>query len=1011
MRSSTDHLSTTLRATWLAPVGLCVLLAMLSGCMLRNPEVVFDDDIGHFKALAKAVEYADADVVEWDQSIAAGRPTTIEEEPAERVPLYMTPQDAIQVALANSTVLRDLGVLVLQRPDSVQTIHGPALAETDPRYGIEAALSAFDTQFLASYFADNNDYYSNNELLSGGTHQLQQDLNNGRIQLSKRAATGTQFFLRHNIDYEANNIPVPPNTFHSYWTANVETEFRHPLLQGSGVDFNRVAGPYATPGNYNGVVLARINTDISLAEFELGLRDVVSGVEDAYWNLYFAYRKLDAKIASRNAAYTAWQEIKAKGEDRPEEIEARMAYLTAEQEVQDALTGRLGETSPSLVNNPSQGSVPTPLQTVSGLQVLERRLRLLMGMPINDGQIIVPTLDPSPAPVAFEWDEVTSEALARRSELKRQRQQIKRAELQLAASRNFLLPRFDLVGRYRWRGFGHSLLNAERDLPDPIDNAYASMVSGDYQEWRVGGELTFPVGFRQAHSAVRFAQLQVARDKAVLQEQERHVINDLSNAYAELRNVQEVVRRMYNLRVAAHERVAKIEERRQVGGLPGTEGDTPDEDRLRDQLMEARRRAAEADIEYYAALVSYAKSIKGVHFQKGSLLEYNNIFLAEDTWGGKRSTRPPAEMNYQLDPSRRGEVLDPNKGEFELPAELEPRSPSDRAANPDLLEGVAPPAFQDRRGRTSLPPADAYSPPDSYTPSDAYVPSDAPGAGARGGAPRLTPDAPPTADLLEDVSPPQFRSGDRRGAAGFAPVVVAPATPANQDAGSGSVRANSANANGVGPNSVDAIRGGANSGGLNGIVTAPAERRPADVATPEGTSTPKDADSPAATLANRARRMSTTTISRDGSTVRAARSATTPSRGGGIENTESNMGESADSKVEPNSSSPSTPPIGIEKPAADLLDGVSPPTFQTPARRTNGRTSSVAPASSRQIAADAGNGDAVVRRASGEAQRGGVAPAAATRNLERLPPADEADESDSAPRFDAVRPAGFNRSR
>ncbi|HND53832.1 MAG TPA: TolC family protein, partial [Pirellulaceae bacterium] len=774
------------------------------------------------------------------------------------------------------------------------------------------------------------------------------------------------------------------NTFHSYWTANVETEFRHPLLQGSGVDFNRVAGPYATPGNYNGVVLARINTDISLAEFELGLRDVVSGVEDAYWNLYFAYRKLDAKIASRNAAYTAWQEIKAKGEDRPEEIEARMAYLTAEQEVQDALTGRLGETSPSLVNNPSQGSVPTPLQTVSGLQVLERRLRLLMGMPINDGQIIVPTLDPSPAPVAFEWDEVTSEALARRSELKRQRQQIKRAELQLAASRNFLLPRFDLVGRYRWRGFGHSLLNAERDLPDPIDNAYASMVSGDYQEWRVGGELTFPVGFRQAHAAVRFAQLQVARDKAVLQEQERHVINDLSNAYAELRNVQEVVRRMYNLRVAAHERVAKIEERRQVGGLPGTEGDTPDEDRLRDQLMEARRRASEADIEYYAALVSYAKSIKGVHFQKGSLLEYNNIFLAEDTWGGKRSTRPPAEMNYQLDPSRRGEVLDPSKGEFELPAELEPRSPSDKAANPDLLEGVAPPAFQDRRGRTSLPPADAYSPPDAYTPSDAYVPSDAPGAGVRSRSPRVAPDAPPTADLLEDVSPPQFRSSDLRGAAGFSPVVVAPtpsaaaaaAPPAAESSRSG---VNGSGANGSGLNISGSNGGGENRIGASGVVAAPAVTMGADASGTNGR------ESASAELANRERRMSTTTINRDGSTVRAARSASQNGRAGAASRTgdanaagnglsaniisvdgEGNGGESTDSGVAPRPSTSANPPIGIEKPASDLLNEVSPPTFQAPARRGDGRTSAVAPGSARQAIAagggGGGSGAAIVRR-------------------------------------------------
>ncbi len=52
----------------------------------------------------------------------------------------------------------------------------------------------------------------------------------------------------------------------------------------------------------NGVLLARVNTDISIAEFEAGVRDLVSNVENAYWDLYFAYRDLDAKITARDSA-------------------------------------------------------------------------------------------------------------------------------------------------------------------------------------------------------------------------------------------------------------------------------------------------------------------------------------------------------------------------------------------------------------------------------------------------------------------------------------------------------------------------------------------------------------------------------------------------------------------------------------------------------------------------------------------------------------------------------------
>ncbi len=38
--------------------------------------------------------------------------------------------------------------------------------------------------------------------------------------------------------------------------------------------------------------------DASILDFEMGLRDLVSDVENAYWDLYFAYRNLEAKIAA-----------------------------------------------------------------------------------------------------------------------------------------------------------------------------------------------------------------------------------------------------------------------------------------------------------------------------------------------------------------------------------------------------------------------------------------------------------------------------------------------------------------------------------------------------------------------------------------------------------------------------------------------------------------------------------------------------------------------------------------
>jgi len=182
--------------------------------------------------------------------------------------------------------------VALNTPAGVHTKYDAAITEADPRYGVPGALSAYDTTLSASTYFEKNDKALNNVFFGGGTRLLRQDAMVVQAQLTKRAMTGTEFTLRDYIDYDANNSPG--NQFPHAYQNNIEMEFRHPLMQGGGISFNQIAGPSGTPGMINGVIIARINTDISLGEFEIAVRDMVSDVENAYWDLYFGYRDLDA---------------------------------------------------------------------------------------------------------------------------------------------------------------------------------------------------------------------------------------------------------------------------------------------------------------------------------------------------------------------------------------------------------------------------------------------------------------------------------------------------------------------------------------------------------------------------------------------------------------------------------------------------------------------------------------------------------------------------------------------
>jgi outer membrane protein TolC len=534
----------------------------------------------------------------------------------------VTLQETVQIALAESPVIRDLGGAVLRTPANIETQWDPAVVETDPRFGVEAALSAFDAQLTASAFGEKNDRALNNEFFGGGTRILDQDTAVWQQQISKRTAIGSQFALRHYTDYDSNN--APSNLFPSAYNTRFEMEVRQPLLQGAGAEFNRIAGPNSVPGLYQGVLIARVNTDVELADFEIAVRDLVSNVENAYWDLYFAYRDLDAKIAARDSSLETWRRIHAlfkagrRGGEAEKEAQAREQFYRFQEEVENALSGRLvGGTS---VNNGSSGGT---FRATGGVQVAERRLRMLIGLPPSDGRLMRPADEPVTAPIHFDWSEITRESLVRRVELRKQRFVTRRFELEQIASKNFLLPQLDAVARQRWRGFGNDLLHSDSTGRPRFDNAYMDLVSGDFQEWQVGFELTVPLGYRQAAAAVRNADLLLTRSRAILKEQEHLVLHDAANAVAEFDRAVVVAQTTARRLDAAREQSAAVQAAYEADKAP------------LDLMLEAQRRLADAESRHFQSLAEYAIAIKNVHYAKGTLLDYDGVVLSEGGWSAK----------------------------------------------------------------------------------------------------------------------------------------------------------------------------------------------------------------------------------------------------------------------------------------------------------------------------------------------------------------------------------------
>lgn len=520
--------------------------------------------------------------------------------------------EAVALGMTNSKVLRDLGATVLRAPEAISTTYQLALQQTDPRFGMEAALSAFDAQLDANAYVRDNHRMYNNEFFGGGTNFFQQDANDYLLQISKPTATGAVLSLRNMTDYDSNNAPA--NLFRSVWQNQLEAEIRQPLLQGAGLTFNRIAGPGAIPGVYNGILIAKVNNDMNSTDFEKNVRNYVSEVINSYWDLYFAYRDLDAKQIAFDRSHETWLAYQAMQsaslQGGASEALAREQFFRFQSELQDSITGRAGQRTQ--VGNGASGGV---FRATNGVQLAERRLRLMIGLPITETELLRPSDEPEVAPVMFDWNTVVAESLRRRPELNSQRLLVKRRELELMAAKNFLSPQLDMVAKYRVRGLGHQLAGgSSTSAVGEIDSALTQMSQFDNREWVMGMEFSMPIGFRQAHAAVENAEFLIAKARAVLKEQERQVVHDLGQMIAEATRAYEQSHTNLNRYLAARDAVDALEANRKVG-LPVN----------LDQVLDAQRRLTEAQTQYFQSRAEYAVALKNVQFEKGSLLDYYSI--------------------------------------------------------------------------------------------------------------------------------------------------------------------------------------------------------------------------------------------------------------------------------------------------------------------------------------------------------------------------------------------------
>lgn len=268
--------------------------------------------------------------------------------------------------------------------------------------------------------------------------------------------------------------------------------------------------------------------------------DLVYSVEEAYWNLVYAYQNLEATKMSlqRSKDLLRQNEIKVKVG-----IAAKIDILEAQAEV---------------ASYESQ-----LIQAEQTIQTTEEHLKKILNMSkITD--ILLPSNKPEAKKIGTDFDSFLLEALQKRPDIERARLDLKNYNIYVKYYRNQLLPNLELTASYYTTGQGGDQLIFDVNpfyggeiigvVSKDIWKTWQDNMSNLYQNYSVGLRLSIPLSLSKEKS--QLAQARINLKKAFLE-----LKNVENTIYSEVKDVMKEIESNLKL-VEANKIALQLEEQK-----------------------------------------------------------------------------------------------------------------------------------------------------------------------------------------------------------------------------------------------------------------------------------------------------------------------------------------------------------------------------------------------------------------------------------------------------------------
>ncbi len=431
------------------------------------------------------------------------------------------------------------------------------------------AEAAFDAAFFLDVSDVNRDAPTASELASG-----QSDLTSVSGGFRQLLPSGMQ--AQVGLRQQRTFTDLQFATINPAWESVFFAELRQPLLRGFGLDFNR-----------SQIEIAKTDRRIAAERFEQQVRDTLLDVESAYWTLVRARRAAAIQAESVAQNFVTFQSIR----DRAAHDATPVALANSESRWRSRYV--------------------VYLETIKLVRDAEDRLKNLMNDPelkLSEELELIPTETPLVSALLLDHFAEVRSALENRSEIKQARLAIDRNRIGTNRAKNQTLPQLDVTFQYEVAGL-------ERTSDDSFDR----LTTNRFRSYTVNVAFSYPIGNRAARSAFRRARLSESQAIADLNRVTDGVVEEVNAAIRTLVVRWEQIAPQYEAVRSADRNLASLQARAQRVDPSYLETELS----AVEQLADSRSRLVGLLTDYNTALVALERA-------KGTLLQYNNVSVANE---------------------------------------------------------------------------------------------------------------------------------------------------------------------------------------------------------------------------------------------------------------------------------------------------------------------------------------------------------------------------------------------